>query len=109
MKDILDGQQQHWENTFGQNPDMFGTGHSEPAKAAAKMFKKEGKIKILELGGGQGRDTLFFAQNGFQVYTLDYSERAVSAIADKAQKLNLSHSITALQHDIRNPLPFDDE
>ena len=109
MKDILDGQQQHWENTFGQKPDMFGAEPSEPAKAAAEMFKKEGKIKILELGGGQGRDTLFFAQNGFHVYTLDYSDSAMRAITKKAQERNLSGSITALQHDVRDLLPFDDE
>jgi len=109
MKEPLNAQRQHWEKTFGQKPDMFGTEPSNPAKIAGKMFKKEGKIKILELGGGQGRDTLFFAQNGFQVYTLDYSDSAVRAIANKTQELNLSGSITALQHDVRDPLPFDDE
>jgi len=109
MKEPLNAQRQHWEKTFGQKPDMFGTEPSNPAKIAGEMFKKEGKTKILELGGGQGRDTLFFAQNGFQVYTLDYSDSAVRAITNKAQELDLSGSITAMQHDIRTPLPFDDE
>lgn len=88
---------------------MFGTEPSNPAKIAVEMFKKEGKTKILELGGGQGRDTLYFAQNGFQVYMLDYSDSAVRAITDKAENLNLSGFITALQHDVRDPLPFETE
>ena len=29
--------------------------------------------KILELGCGQGRDTIFFALNGLDVYALDSS------------------------------------
>ena len=109
VKEILDAQRQHWQKTFVQKPDMFGAEPSDPARLAAEMFKKEGKTKILELGGGQGRDTLYFARNGFQVQMLDYSDSAVRAITDKALKLNLSGSIAALQHDVRDPLPFDDE
>jgi ubiquinone/menaquinone biosynthesis C-methylase UbiE len=109
MKEILDAQRQHWQKTFVEKPDMFGVEPSDPARIAAEMFKKESKNRILELGGGQGRDTLHFARNGFQVHMLDYSDSAVRAITDKAQKLNLSGSITALQHDVRDPLPFDDE
>ena len=56
----------------------------------------------------QGRDTLFFAKKGFQVHALDYSENAVEAISQKAQKLGVSQSITAVRHDIRKPLPFAD-
>ena len=39
---------------------------------------------------------------------LDYAESGVKDIASKAAALNLSHAITALRHDVRNPLPFDD-
>lgn len=109
MKEVLNAQQQHWQKTFFQNPDFFGAKASDPARFAAEMFKKESKTRILELGGGQGRDTFYFVRNGFQVYTLDYSDSAVRALTNKAKELKLSGSITTLQHDIRNPLPFDDE
>jgi SAM-dependent methyltransferase len=109
VKEILDAQRQNWQHTFSQKPDMFGIEPSYPARMAAEIFKKEGKTGILELGGGQGRDTIYFAQNGFQVHMLDYSESAVSATTDRAQKLHLSDSIAVLQHDIRDPLPFDDK
>jgi len=109
VKEILGKQRQHWGNTFLKNPDMFGEGPSDSAQKAAELFKKEGKAKILELGGGQGRDTIFFAQSGFRVYVLDYCEGAVEAITQKAQALGLSQSITAMCHDVRNPLPFDEQ
>ena len=88
---------------------MFGLEPSDPARIAAELFKKEGITMILELGGGQGRDALFFACNGFQITVLDYSGSAVKKIADKARKLELSDYITALRHDVREPLPYDDE
>ncbi len=108
MKEALDAQQEHWENTFTEKPDLFGTSPSEPAKAAARMFKKEGVKTLLELGSGQGRDTLFFARSGFQVYALDYSGVAIQTIGGKAEKEGLSGLIRPSRHDIRKPLPFED-
>jgi SAM-dependent methyltransferase len=109
VKKVLNGQRQHWENMFSNKPEMLGTEPSDPAQKAAELFKKEGRTKILELGGGQGRDSIFFARNGFQVHVLDYCESGVETIARKAKELGVSRSITAICHDIRKPLPFDDE
>ena len=109
VKDVLDAQHQHWENTFSHKPEMFGADPSVPARKAAEVFRKAGAAKILELGGGQGRDTIFFARSGFQVYVLDYAEGSIDAITEKAQALGLSQSITAVCHDVRTPFPFDDD
>jgi SAM-dependent methyltransferase len=107
-KEISDRQCPHWENTFSSKPEMFGRQPSEPARRALDLFKKEGFTKIIELGGGQGRDTLFFAQNGLEVFVLDYAESGVKAIAQKAEALGLSRFVMAIRHDVRNPLPFDE-
>lgn len=104
----LKAQLAHWERTFTEIPDMFGTVPSYPARKAAALFKEEGAGRILELGGGQGRDTLFFAGEGFQICTLDYSKEGIETITKKAQGLGLSQSIMAQLHDIRQPLPFRD-
>ena len=79
---------------------MFGLEPSEPARKTALLLKREGKTKILELGGGQGRDTLFFARSGFQVYTLDYCEKGIDTIIEKAKSLSLESSIHAIVHDL---------
>lgn len=109
VEEVLNNQHRHWENMLSNKPDMFGTKPSDPAQKAAELFKKEGRVKILELGGGQGRDTIFFAQNGFQVTVLDYCESGIEAITQKSKGLGVSKSITAACHDARKPLPFDDE
>jgi SAM-dependent methyltransferase len=106
---ILDAQRQQWQNTFSERPEIFGAEPSDPARKAAELFKQEGKTKVLELGSGQGRDTLFFARNGFKVYALDYSNQGIEAINEKAHELGLSHLIITKVHDVRNPLPFDNE
>jgi SAM-dependent methyltransferase len=106
---FLDAQQQQWQDTFLEMPEMFGSEASNPAIKAAELFKREGKTKVLELGCGQGRDTIYFARNGFTVYALDYSPQGLEAINKKAQELRLSHLIVTKVHDVRNPLPFADE
>lgn len=108
-KQILDMQNQQWQTTFTSKPDMFGGEPSEPVRKAVELFKNEGKKKILELGAGQGRDTIFFAQSGFQVDALDYSQSGLDAITNKAKRLGVSDCITTRLHDIRRPIPFDDE
>jgi SAM-dependent methyltransferase len=59
--------------------------------------------------GYTSRDTISFAQNSFHVTVLDYTESGVHAITQKARALGLSRRITAVQHDVRTPLPFEDE
>lgn len=105
----LDAQQDHWNKTYLEETDFFGEEPSVPARKAVEVLRAEDKSKILELGAGQGRDALFFARSGFQVTALDYSENAVEAISQKARKLGLSGAVTVVCHDIRTPLPFENE
>lgn len=105
----LDAQREHWESTFANKPSMFGGAPSDAAVAAVEVFKRGGVRKLLELGTGQGRDTIFFAQDDFEVTALEYSSKGIEAIAKKAETLGLARSITLIQHDVRLPLPFDDE
>ncbi|MGD0094495.1 MAG: methyltransferase domain-containing protein, partial [Planctomycetota bacterium] len=55
-----------------------------------------------------GRPTpLYFAQRGFHVTALDYAKTGAGAIVGKARSLGLLERITALCHDVREPLPFE--
>ena len=85
---------------------MFGEAPSDAARKAIEFFRKERITEILELGAGQGRDTMFFARNGFRVRVLDYCQAGVDAISKKARALGLSDSVTVACHDVREPLPF---
>ena len=107
-KNILHQQSQHWEKTFSSKPEIFGL---EPSKAAIKalnFFKEQNIKKIVELGAGLGRDSIFFAQNSIHVDALDYSSSAIKAIEQKIKKEKLSNYISTKVFDIREKLPFKD-
>ena len=107
--DTLDAQRDHWERTLAERSDRFGADASRPAIAAANVFRKATAVSLLELGAGQGRDTLFFAESGFQVAALDYGASAVAELERKALQRHLQDRVRPLRHDVRQPLPFADE
>jgi len=63
---------------------------------------------LLELGAGQGRDSLYLARQGFRVLATDFAEAGVRAIREKAREGTRAGSLEASLHDCRDPLPFAD-
>ena len=86
---------------------MFGLEPSLPAKKALNIFKKNNYSKIVELGAGLGRDSIYFWKNSINVTALDYSENGIKVINEKIKKENLTSSISTLKFDIREDLPFE--
>lgn len=107
-RDALDAQRQHWGGMLESRPDMFGADPSEAARRSVEILRQAGVRRILELGGGQGRDSLFFAVAGFDVHVLDYAQPGLDAILAKAKEHGLAERVTAAQHDARLPLPVRD-
>ena len=88
---------------------MFGLKPSIAAVKALKIFQKNNIKKILELGSGLGRDTIYFAKNDIEVEALDYSNVAMTSINKKADELKLDKLIKTQIFDVRKKLPFDNE
>ena len=107
-KKKLNQQSQHWENSFSNKPEMFGSEPSVAAQESLILFKKKNIKNIVELGAGLGRDAIFFAKNSIHVQALDYSPSAIKKINEKAKKDSLSNFISTKKFDIRKKLPFDD-
>ena len=106
-KNILNRQSQHWETNFSNKPEMFGLEPSLPAKKALNIFKENNCSKIVELGAGLGRDSIYFGKNLINVTALDYSKNGIKVINEKIKKENLTSSISTLKFDIREDLPFE--
>jgi len=105
-KEKLNQQSQHWENNFSNKPEMFGLEPSTPAKKALKIFKSNKTNKIVELGAGLGRDSIYFAKNSIHVEALDYSQSGIKNINQKIKQNNLSNLIKTKIFDVRKKLPF---
>jgi 2-polyprenyl-3-methyl-5-hydroxy-6-metoxy-1,4-benzoquinol methylase len=62
-----------WNNRYAEKEYAYGT---EPNQFLKENLGLLPKGKILFVAEGEGRNAVFAAQNGFDVYALDYSESA---------------------------------
>ncbi|KAF4406852.1 MULTISPECIES: cyclopropane-fatty-acyl-phospholipid synthase family protein [Streptomyces] len=60
---------------------------------------------VLDLGCGDGGDTLWLARRGWRVTAVDISAVAVARVAERAGSLGLGDRVTAERHDLRESFP----
>jgi SAM-dependent methyltransferase len=102
-----DGQRCRWDEALAR-PGRYGDAPSAPALWAAERFAEAGVHDVLELGAGQGRDSVHFARLAFDVHALDFACPGVRMLRKQAAEHALPGSIQALRHDCRGSLPFAD-
>lgn len=73
-------------------------------KRASQVFKERDYKKILDLGCGTGKHSIFLAQKGFSVYATDLSLTGIDITMKKAELLHIDN-IQFKQHDMRS-IPF---
>jgi len=91
---VLDAQREQWTRTFETRDDFMGAVPSEPANHALKRFRAASVRDLLELGPGQGRDTLFFAQAGLRVTALDYAQEGLDQVSRKPTSVRRFRRLT---------------
>lgn len=94
-----------WDKIYSDDSAFFGEDPSDFAQKCYSYFKKYGVKRILELGCGQGRDTIFFASNGFDLHALDASKVAIENINQKIRQKNISLDLRHFK--ARETLPYD--
>lgn len=74
-----------WDIIFRERKEV-----NEPENFVIDFYKKYKtglkNSKILDLGCGTGRHTIFFADKGFKVYALDKSKMALNLLEEKIKK-----------------------
>jgi SAM-dependent methyltransferase len=93
-----------WNNVYSNDSSFFGNEPSKFALICYEDFVKHKVQKVLELGCGQGRDSIFFASKGLEVYTIDSSKVAIENLRIKAKGLNLDIKLKNI--DAVKGLPF---
>ncbi|WP_167590550.1 class I SAM-dependent methyltransferase [Oceanidesulfovibrio indonesiensis] len=104
----MQDQRKRWDEAFAER-DFFGPGASPFGQWALSRMRGLTPGTVLDLGTGQGRDALAFADHGLEVTALDYSAPGLRQLADEAERQGMSSMITTLQHDLNEPMPFPDE
>ncbi len=95
-----------WDRVYQSDNTFFGDEQSNFATLCFDHMKSNNVKKVLEIGAGHGRDTMFFASNGLEVESLDYSSRGIEIISKKANEKKLP--VKPQLFDVKKPLPFKD-
>lgn len=96
---------QQWNEVYKKKGKVFTKLQSNIPKIAA-IFKKNNVRKILDLGCGYGRHTVYFAKRGFDVYGIDISKEGINITNSWLKKENLRANIKI--GDIYKKLPYPD-
>lgn len=108
MQETEDINQNFWDELYEIEPEHFGTGESEFAIKCSEVMKECKVNRVLDIGCGNGRDSIFFGAQGFSVFALDYSQKALSILNGRISASSLKKNIVPIQYDICKGIPFDD-
>ena len=96
-----------WDKVYSKDSAFIGDEPSNFSQICYSNFKKHHVKKLLELGCGQGRDTLFFASHELDIYAIDSSKVAIESLEQKIGKENTS--IKLRQFDAGQGIPFSNK
>lgn len=107
-------QQQIWEKEH-KKPEFLPTlEYIEPSSGVRKFVSFLNKIKIkppkkvVDIGCGKGRNAIYLAQLGYEVYGLDYIQEAIDCTKKSAKKDKLLTKVHLYTQDLGKKWPFKD-
>ena len=68
----------YWDSEYSKRKWVYGKTPSSLAQEVVKLFKENSNPKILDIGGGYGRDAVYYAEHGFDVTCMDISSVAIN-------------------------------
>jgi SAM-dependent methyltransferase len=95
-----------WNDIFTEKGKVFEEFHPDINKLG-KIFKEKGFKRILDLGCGTGRHLIFFCKNGFDVYGIDASPKALEIANEWLREENCKAQLKLHRMEIK--FPYDNE
>lgn len=94
-----------WDKIFKQYGKYF-TKTQEDIPRIAELFKKKDVKKVLDLGCGSGRHTVYLVKNGFEVYGIDIVPEGIKMTEDWLRRKNLKANLKI--GSVYRKLPYED-
>jgi len=83
-----------WDETYQRQPNIYGEAPSRLATELANLLRQRTPpVRVLDLGCGYGRDSLYFARQGFEVVALDCSPAAIAMLQERLAGSELAGQI----------------
>jgi len=92
-----------WETWYPKKEDV----PDEDMPVLEKIFRENNITKILDVGCGTGRHTIYFAERGFTVFGFDFAPDAIKRAKEKIKERNLRAHLRIW--DARKRFPYRDE
>jgi ubiquinone/menaquinone biosynthesis C-methylase UbiE len=102
---MINMQKRDWESIYRQRGDLKFRVLSKIVRAS-RLFETRNYKKILDVGCGTGKHSIYLAKKGFSVYATDISPTGIDIARRKARSLGLTN-IHFKQHDMVT-IPFVD-
>jgi len=108
-------QQQVWLKEHSSNSNIPALASNKPSSSVIyfidylKSLGREMTGKVIDIGSGKGRNSIYLAEVGFEVFGLEYIQHAIDAAQQCAHASNIENRIHFLNTPIDDPWPFDDD
>lgn len=100
---------QKWESRYAEG--VFFINPELEVQVAARIYAEKYSIenaRAYDLGAGDGRHTIFLAQQGFQVTAIEGTQSGLERIAERAEEAGVTDRIEMIHADLRDyELPAD--
>lgn len=97
---------QQWNEAFKKEGRIFTDVHEDISKIM-KLFKEHNVVRILDLGFGSGRHTVYFAREGFDVNGIDIAEEGLRITRSWLKEQNLNADLKI--GNMYDKLPYPDD
>ncbi len=92
--------------------EMSSTKQLEPSGLVVQfhnLLKKMGLLsgKVIDIGAGKGRNTFFMAEQGYEVFAMDYIPEAIAFISNETISRGLAENIHTSCHAMDQKWPFE--
>lgn len=96
----------HWDQQWRTETGIAAWSQPEPwLRESVSLLRERHVLRVLDLGCGPGRNSIFLGEQGFDTYAVDASSAAVKYLNNLAKLRELPIDIRKAQMD---ELPFDD-
>jgi tellurite methyltransferase len=105
----------YYDKMYEFKGTLWGAQASSLAKEAvatlmssSQSVRKSNELHVLDLGCGDGRDSMFFALNGFRVTAVDIAPNGLEALKQEAERCGVSHNLRTICCDLAS-LQLDED